>query len=543
MTDISKTQDLEAVMSSGPDVVLDDPHPTGSSTQPSSERPTSETSGAASDMTDSPDATSPDASGDPECDAASDVDMDGDGDGTSSVCLSTTSTVQHRQEPAAELIARATQLMYLDIWPIKTGHYITSEKLTSGWWNRVIKFSLHCRKPVALGDYSPQYSPSLEDAAWVEPAPEWYARQRTQTIRECVLRVPRSPATPNTTGKPRPRFREGQHVDYDAAILHFVQTNTNIPVPSVLTLDKSDKNILGTPYMVQEFVSGEKLEYAYQRLGHQDRCRLAKELGAIYREMLSVRSRAPGRVVSYRMHKFLNRESFRITPLHPTYPVQTSRFASATPTKSVKDFLLQSMDAVMRQDTDKDGFTYFKEDWKKLKMIVEEMDEDGLFSDVHFALSHNDLQPHNILIDRLACSEKPVISAVIDWDTATLSPAFVACEPPFWLWGWAEGVWDDTCWECEEDMAEDRILEINEPKTPEGAELKTLFDTSAGADYCRFAYNPQYRLARKLMEVVTSGFFECHARMWADLVLENWPTVRASGSSRITDDISDTSSD
>ncbi|KAI1268041.1 hypothetical protein F5Y18DRAFT_377229 [Xylariaceae sp. FL1019] len=485
-------------------------------------------SASASDTTVRPRLSSPTASDDGNDEVSADADNDDDQDAASSGCQSTTSTIQFNQEPFAEIVARATQLVYHKLWPVKPEHFITAEKLPTGGFNRAIKFSLQCRKPLALGNYSPQFSPSLKDAAWVEPAPEWYAKREIDTIAECVLRVPRNPATPNDLPKPRPHWQDGQYVQRDAAIIRFVRRQTSIPVPKILLLDKTRKNILGYPYMVQEFMRGQRLEFAYQYLGHEARCRLAQELGAVYREMLSVRSKEPGRVVSARTYNLRNREFFRVTPLHPTQPLKTTRYSKTTPPKSVKDTLLHTIDALQNMGVREDGFDPFGEDWDQLRTVVNEMDEYGLFSGVHFALAHGDLAPHNILVNTDEDPSEPTISAVIDWDNGLLTPSFMACEPPFWLWGWQEGVWNHTEWEGEADMTDERISEIIEPATAEGVMLKDLFEAAAGPDFRRFAYSPEYRLARKLVFTAREGFWTCMPRIYKDEIVERWPIIRSS---------------
>ncbi|KAJ0124448.1 hypothetical protein J7T55_005786 [Diaporthe amygdali] len=120
--------------------------------------------------------------------------------------------------------------------------------------------------------------------------------------------------------------------------------------------------------------------------------------------------------------------------------------------------------------------------------MVSEMNAHGYFKNFngHFALSHLDLEPRNILVDPGTSSDSPIISGILDWDSAVLAPAFMSCAPPMWIWNW------------QEDEDEDERLANEEPATIEQKELKTVFEAAAGARYVHSAYHPAYRLARRL---------------------------------------------
>ncbi|OTB01695.1 hypothetical protein M426DRAFT_323201, partial [Hypoxylon sp. CI-4A] len=140
--------------------------------------------------------------------------------------------------------------------------------------------------------------------------------------------------------------------------------------------------------------------------------------------------------------------------------------------------------------------------------------EEGWFKDVQNCLVHLDLEPRNILIDSEAKAEEPIITAVIDWDSAILAPAFMACKPPQWIWGWLHG------------QEEDERTANDVPETSENRELKEAFEQAAGPEYLRFAYAPEYRLARRLVRFAVEG------RMWssvhhrdAEKLFEEWEST------------------
>lgn len=147
--------------------------------------------------------------------------------------------------------------------------------------------------------------------------------------------------------------------------------------------------------------------------------------------------------------------------------------------------------------------------------VVSEMDAARYFkeSDGHFALAHLDLEPRSILVDQGSPPERPIITGILEWDTAVLSPAFMTCKPPTWIRNWKP---DD----------EERYAN-KEPATAEKRVLKAGFEAAAGSRYTRFAHDPAYRLARRLVNLAIRGRWsgrDVHAvailrAEWRDLLL------------------------
>ncbi|CEI60364.1 unnamed protein product [Fusarium venenatum] len=61
--------------------------------------------------------------------------------------------------------------------------------------------------------------------------------------------------------------------------------------------------------------------------------------------------------------------------------------------------------------------------------MASELEASGWFANQHYySLAHLDLAPRNILVD--PTSNKAIISAILDWDSAILAPMFMSCAPP-----------------------------------------------------------------------------------------------------------------
>ena len=129
-----------------------------------------------------------------------------------------------------------------------------------------------------------------------------------------------------------------------------------------------------------------------------------------------------------------------------------------------------------------------KEYWKAFNLLREmEASEDGIFKDVNFAVVDESL-PLSFGLDTKAgriTEYRPTSSAII-------APAFMACRPPAWLW---RPVSD---WNSDPREEWKSGPQVNEADMPERKKVKEAFDEAAGDLYRKFAYEPVYRLVRRL---------------------------------------------
>lgn len=195
--------------------------------------------------------------------------------------------------------------------------------------------------------------------------------------------------------------------------------------------------------MVQTRIAGKDLYTAYPELDHSARCRVPKELGGIFYQLLAVRSSMPGRLVLPRDHKRLD-ASLHIVPIQPTDPPMSIEFTDSPSVQSVYELLTtafktQKAKALKLDSNDTVGCTMMDD----VITMASQLDAAGWLAGVPYTLAHLDLFPRNILVDLATNLEQPLISAVLDWDGAMLAPIFMSCTPPLWLWAWQDDEGED----------------------------------------------------------------------------------------------------
>ncbi|CAM1503315.1 Fc.00g080910.m01.CDS01 [Cosmosporella sp. VM-42] len=329
-----------------------------------------------------------------------------------------------------------------------------------------------------------------------------------------------------------PRLNERDcWMDREVAIMRFVREHTKIPVPEVIMFDETTNNVLESPYMVQTRIQGLPTIFHYKELNHQEQCRFAQELGAIVRQMLDTQSSRPGKLALPADALNFN-APFQVVPL-PTRvmrargnqsacrsddPLLITPYSNAPAHESIAEWLTTHFQARK--------VLYLEEllDARELALevdaccrMVSELDSEGWFTNVPTSLAHLDFAPRNVLINPTSDTSQPIISAILDWDSAILAPAFMACAPPLWVWAWVD------------DEEEDERTANDEPATPQQRLLKKLFEDAAGPEYLKFAYEPVYRLARRLVQFAVEGVPMCDMSDGIWEMIEEWKDIRRQG--------------
>ncbi|KAI2611781.1 uncharacterized protein GGS25DRAFT_484065 [Hypoxylon fragiforme] len=243
----------------------------------------------------------------------------------------------------------------------------------------------------------------------------------------------------------------------------------------------------------------------FSRFNANQRKKVALELGEVFNQMLGAQSSVNG-VVTFQgkdrsfdsplyIEPFWMKDLPQCKAKDPQLPV---RYSDSPPNRKVVEFLTaRFQDQKTLELLRRPNSTLIPEYMDRFCAMAHELDAGGWFENVPSCLAHRDLAPRNILVtsptEATQRPFEPIIKAVLDWDSAVLAPMFVACAPPQWLWGWKN------------NKDEDEGMDYKDPPTPEARDLKRLFETSAGPDYFRFAYEPQYRLARRLARFAIDG--------------------------------------
>ncbi|KAF7559792.1 hypothetical protein G7046_g4348 [Stylonectria norvegica] len=406
-------------------------------------------------------------------------------------CVSETSTVSWSKESFAAFKLRVLEFACDSIWPDAAAEDIIVERLRGGGFNHIIGLTRHFPND------------SGKDISY-------------------ILRIPRL-------------ANEATQIDRDVAALLFVQRHTDIPVTSVVAYDETDSNKLGCPYMIQKRAAGRNLLFSWRGLDHDQKCRFARELGTVYCQMLSVRSKNAG-VLAFSENDKTLKASLEIAALGsgkllmastgtlvespadlPEYLRVITLYDNTPAVQSITELVtpyFQAQKAASLEGSSNLVDPMLTDAFCKMAC---ELEAGGWFDDIPNALAHLDLFPRNVLIHPDSENSQPILSCIMDWDSAILAPAFMTCVPPKWIWAWDDG-------EDETPLAADYV-----PATPEECQLKQLFEEAAGPLYMRFAYEPAYRLARRLLRLAFEhGIRNDDGESFKEAkdMLEEWETIR-----------------
>ncbi|KAI0135861.1 hypothetical protein F4814DRAFT_444665 [Daldinia grandis] len=378
------------------------------------------------------------------------------------------------QESFDKLQFSVLRLALNDVWPDSTDNDIMIERLQGDVFNQVI--GLTRKGNIHTNSAEVRY----------------------------ILRIPR---------------REDSHVDRDATTLEFLERHTKISAPYAITFDETTDNEFMSPYMIQNRIPGIDASSGFPKLDHAGKLRFARELGIIFRQTLAVKSHTAGSLVFSPEHKD-PKADFWVIPYRSEDTNSAVPYSSTkTATQTVRNLILSNFPDQIACD-----FTFNTPTLVELRLLDQlyfmawELESRGWFTNVHCCLAHLDLAPCNILINPTSDLKQPIISAVIGWESAVFAPQFMACVPPLWIWGWEV---------YNRDGGRDGRTANNVPPTAEGRQLKRAFEKAAGKDYMRFAYQPEYRLARRLVGFAIDGGIKSE-EAWREAreMIEEWKAIR-----------------
>ncbi|KAL9012294.1 MAG: hypothetical protein Q9173_002934 [Seirophora scorigena] len=401
--------------------------------------------------------------------------------------VSLTSTETYEQVPYAEYLPAVRELCH-ELWPSVTEDFVV-ERLKGGFFNRII------------GITAP------------DPA--------TQVSTRYILRIPRLLCS-------RP--------DLELAIHRYVQEHTPIPIPDVIFSDLTAANVLETPYVVQARLPGIKLSDAFCTLNHDQRKDVVQQWARIIFEEQAIKNQAAGVVEAtedldgtwiYNVRLWDPHGSF-ISPERrqeiddielASDHIVFKMFDAVDPAsdRNVLNMFLTQFKRLAITDTkaDRTGDIYglYAEWYTRLGNVAMDMDAAGLFKDNIHHLCHCDLESYNVLVE-VHDDDSAEIVGVLDWDSAVFAPIFVSCAPPWWIWNWNK-----------EDVDEARANDT--PADPEMQELKALFEDIVGPQFIKYAYEPEYRLARKLFDLAVDGLISDEHFREMEEIFEEWPRLKA----------------
>ena len=306
-----------------------------------------------------------------------------------------------------------------------------------------------------------------------------------------------------------PRIAWMSRPDREVATLRYVRQHSSVPVAHVKAFDFNPDNPLKDPYVVQSRIAGTDLRTAIQNdLSHEQWCAVARQVGRILLQFQAMTSPVPGLIEEVTKEDGLRAFTVKPFDIKPPFEKdwalkQASPLFNADNSRALEYYKKSTLDFFLAQfgrwraeelriNPTEILHPHFME---RLAAAASQMDRLGCLGCNKNCLSHLDLAAQNIMVE--VDSDKSItITGVLDFDSAVFAPTFVSCYPPWWLWQ------DET---QPGDAMEDESQSNETPPDPELVEIKHIFEETVGDDFLRYAYQPKFRLARKLFKIACHG--------------------------------------
>ena len=434
-----------------------------------------------------------------------------------SICSVSTATYERQEREAQELIDRGIEALCQELW--RPPQSMRHRFLTSRTAARLRTNSLF--RPILPEPEIPIVEHLHRGGFNHITAVRLPSSYDKEGYRDLIIRVPKEDYS-----KP----------DDQVAMLTYVRNLTSIPIPDVVASDFTCDNVLKKPYVIQQRIPGVDLESVWDDLSHPQRCTVAKAIGNVINSLLSAESPNPGVieaskslsdskhpvVVPWKLESPGGRIVHELEP-DETISANTTQVRTRT-FNFFTDYLKRWRKEALASNL---GEPHEETDlYDDMLKLTEEMDDLGLFKPDVNCLCHLDLHnPRNIMV-KIDSDDSIEITGILDWDEAVVAPKFVNCHPPGWLWGYNK---DDEVdergllpWPYELEGAN------KEPSSPEQQELKRLFESHAGHEYSRLAYDASSRLIRCLFRIATEGLSSSWFFTAAESMVKEWKEIRPS---------------
>lgn len=292
------------------------------------------------------------------------------------------------------------------------------------------------------------------------------------------------------------------NVEGGVAVLRYVGQNTDLPVARVIKSDFTDKNALGSPYVLQSRVPGVNLHSIMKGHGLTDeqRSTIARQLGRILLQLQKVTSSQPGIIKESAGSAFA--DGFGLDPLEvglspfdrgQAEPRRTACPVTYTSVMHWFDFRFHDWRKVhLESDSD----SYFDRNYylDQLSDISLEMGEMGFFKN-EYCLCHLQLRPSNIMVEVSKHGEVS-ISGILDWDSAVMAPKFVSYTPPAFLW--EKEYVDSDGFTCASFIS-------GPPDADSDRAVQSAFNKTVDQEFFDYAYKYKFRMARRLFNFALTG--------------------------------------
>lgn len=312
-----------------------------------------------------------------------------------------------------------------------------------------------------------------------------------------------------------PRFPDLGPLTDQLAPLQFLYNCSKLPIPKMVSFDCSNDNALAKPYIIQERAPGNSIMYEYPEMSHRSRLAAARQLGCSYNDLTLITDNCIGKLVpsntdlagpwAFDVQTFIER-------INASRPLEWEVYSSVSAPDAAYEGLLRIFK--YRHNADLADINDFRAPYdRSFITMTKELYALGYLRNTPLALCHLDFEVRNILVD--PSNDTEPVSTILHWGSAVFAPVFMACTAPMWLWAWKEG----------EDEDEREANEL--PRSKENQELKRVFETAAGQSYMRFAYDPAYRLARRLVQFALFGIHSAEQEEEAEQMLKEWSEIKS----------------
>jgi hypothetical protein len=407
---------------------------------------------------------------------------------------SQTSTIEHEQEPYETYKDKVQQLL-LQLYPGHTVDDFTIERMRGGGFNRIIGIEVRGLKNKKSPIFTRSMRRILQKCLGQRPS------QASPPVGQLILRIPRT-------------AQDAAAMHYHVAALKVVAANMRYPTPKVVSYAMSQSNPLEQPYMIQERLPGQPLHQLFIDgvLTLEQKKSVVRQIVQIALDISKVTHDCPGIVSStntvLQLQEGVKLETFPVPSIgrraHDNFR-QPNTFPAKPQTTT--QFLL-SLSHRWRQ-YERSIYGHAQEDtWDRLVQIIKKLHELGFLPDEDkFHLCHMDFQARNILVVLHKGNIK--VTGVLDWDSAVFGPKFLSKRAPFFIW---DG-------ECADEEDENNALVV--PETAEEKEFKAIFEEMADEEFLRFAYQPEYIIARRIFHVLNRGIHSGRVVWAANEIIED----------------------
>ena len=265
----------------------------------------------------------------------------------------------------------------------------------------------------------------------------------------------------------------------EVATLHFMQENSNIPVPKVKAYNSSSSNPIGFEWILMDFMQGTQLKERWRFISWPAKEAIVEQIAVYSASMYKRQLRTIGNI--YPSPKQLNDTALevkRIVSMQFFWGDHFSQAVSRGPFPSSHDWIDARLsfneadsEAILRHSQDEDELEDAASALKIVKRLRNHLSEFFPGKDIEQTmLFHSDLSQRNILVD-----EEGRLTAVVDWECVSALPLWSACRYPAFLEGRDRGTKPDRDAYGKEENGEPNDLFWEHLLQYELSQLRTFF--------------------------------------------------------------------